>query len=99
MRKISRLLAGILIIAFTVLAFVYYLSRHGSLLRQLEHTSPLIVIWLLLLYAGWFVALAMILQACLRICRKALPVKENLLLNAYSTLVNFFVPGQSGPIV
>lgn len=36
------------------------------------------------------------MQAALRICKMTLPFAENLLLNAYSTLVNFFVPGQGG---
>src|SRR5665213_3721371 len=99
MRKKSRLLVAILAIAVTVLAFAYYLAHHSYLLRQLRQTSPATIIWLLLLYGSWFAALAVILQASLKICRKTLPAKDNLLLNAYSTLVNFFVPGQSGPIV
>jgi uncharacterized membrane protein YbhN (UPF0104 family) len=49
-----------------------------------------------LLYTLWFGALAGIMLASLRICSKRLVLKESFLLNAYSTLVNFFVPGQGG---
>jgi uncharacterized membrane protein YbhN (UPF0104 family) len=99
MKKKSRLVIGILIVLLTIAAFAYYLSHHSYLLKQLGHTPGLTVVWLLLLYVAWFATLALILQAMLWICRKTMPPKDNLLLNAYSSLVNFFVPGQGGPIV
>jgi uncharacterized membrane protein YbhN (UPF0104 family) len=49
-----------------------------------------------LLYGLWFGALAGILQASLNICKRSLGITESFLLNAYSALVNFFVPGQGG---
>jgi uncharacterized membrane protein YbhN (UPF0104 family) len=54
---------------------------------------------LLVLFALWFGALALILDACLRICNIKLPVSENLVLNAYSTFLNYFLPGQGGVIL
>jgi uncharacterized membrane protein YbhN (UPF0104 family) len=44
-------------------------------------------------------ALCLIVWASVKICRKNLDPKEGFLLNAYSTLVNFFVPGQGGIVV
>jgi uncharacterized membrane protein YbhN (UPF0104 family) len=79
-----------------LLAFVYYISKHEYILRQLRHTPISLIIWLILLYAVWFAALMFIITASIRLCKKKLELKENFLLNAYSTLFNFFVPGQGG---
>jgi len=43
--------------------------------------------------------MALILQACLRICNLEIPAGENLILNAYSTFLNYFLPGQGGPVL
>ena len=37
-------------------------------------------------------------RVSLRLYGKTMSRQENLLLNAYSTLINFFGPGQSGPV-
>jgi uncharacterized membrane protein YbhN (UPF0104 family) len=84
------------IIVLTIVAFIYYISRHHSLITQLKSTPLITIVLLMVLYALWFGALAAILQASLRICKKELQLKESFLLNAYSTLTNFFVPGQGG---
>jgi uncharacterized membrane protein YbhN (UPF0104 family) len=100
MKKFARPGLAVGLVALTVALFAYYLTRHRYLLHQLAHTSPLAVVALLGLYTLWFGALVLIMQATLGLCRRAaLPGQESLLLNAYSTLVNFFVPGQSGPVV
>jgi uncharacterized membrane protein YbhN (UPF0104 family) len=41
----------------------------------------------------------MIIKCSIRICNVSIPARENILLNAYSTIVNFFLPGQGGPAV
>jgi uncharacterized membrane protein YbhN (UPF0104 family) len=91
-----RLSITIFIIVLTISAFVYYISRHKSLLTQLGSTPLSKIVEIMLLYVAWFMALAGVLQASIRICKKQLAIKESFLLNAYSTLVNFFVPGQGG---
>jgi uncharacterized membrane protein YbhN (UPF0104 family) len=96
MKRNVRLGIAIGLIVLTISVFVYYLTHHRSLITQLRHTPPSVVITLLLLYIFWFVALAGIMHASLRICKRSLGFKENFLLNAYSSLVNFFVPGQGG---
>jgi uncharacterized membrane protein YbhN (UPF0104 family) len=96
MRKWVRLALSLLLIAATITVFTQYLSSHTNLLRELKHISPITVIWLLALYGAWLGALVLILQAALLICRRTISVEENILLNAYSTLTNFFVPGQGG---
>jgi len=80
----------------TAVAFGIYLDSHPSLLRKLTHTSPATVLEILLLYLGWFGTLNLTVFAILRLWGMRLPITRNLTLNAYSTLVNFFGPGQSG---
>jgi len=99
MKQRLKLIIGLSVVAITTTVFAFYLSAHRNLLTQLRHTHISTIAGLLFLYALWFVALALVFQATIRICHKALSTKENVLLNAYSTLVNFFVPGQGGPVV
>lgn len=96
MKKRVRLALGLLLIVATIAVFAYYLAGHVSLLRELKNISPAVGIWLIVLYAAWLGALVLILHACLYVCRRAVSIEENVLLNAYSTLTNFFVPGQGG---
>ncbi len=96
MKHRIRLIIAITLVIITLSAFAYYISSHTYLLTQLAHIPPLTIIWLLLLYIVWFVALILILWISMIICKKTLSPKENILLNAYSTLVNFFIPGQGG---
>jgi len=87
------------ILIATIAAFLGYAVGHPELLAQLGHTPPFVVVALLLLYIAWFVALALTVQATLGLCQAQITTAELGLLTAYSTLMNFFVPGQSGLIV
>jgi uncharacterized membrane protein YbhN (UPF0104 family) len=80
----------------TIAAFVYYTLHNHSLITQLSKTSITTIASLLLLYSVWFIIICIILIVSLRLCDKKLGLKENILLNGYSTLFNFFIPGQGG---
>jgi uncharacterized membrane protein YbhN (UPF0104 family) len=99
MNRRLRVSLAIVLICLTAAAFGYYINHNRYLLTQLAHTHASTLIWLILLYAAWFIALCLIVWASIRICQKSLDTKEGFLLNAYSTLVNFFVPGQGGIVV
>lgn len=99
MRKAWRPALGIAILAATIVGFAVYVTRHPELLRELGRTPGWVVAVLLLLYVAWFVALVLTVQATLCLCRAPLAAGELGLLTAYSTLVNFFVPGQGGIVV
>jgi len=99
MNRRLRVTLAVVLICLTLGAFAYYLKHNSYLLTQLSHTHASILIWLFLLYAAWFLALCAIVWASVKICQKNLDPKEGFLLNAYSTLVNFFVPGQGGIVV
>lgn len=99
MKKKLKIALGFLVLAITLGAFVHYLSTHPEIIRQLGDTNPFLAIGLLALYICWFLALVVILRASINLFGKTMPRQENLLLNAYSSLSNFFLPGQSGPAV
>ncbi len=72
MKKKIRIGLAVTIITLTIAAFVWYLSDHTYLLHQLAKTPPVTIVALVLLYGLWFICLAFILEASLRICRKKL---------------------------
>lgn len=87
------------ILLATIAAFVGYTVEHPELLDRLGRMSPDVVVVLLLLYIAWFAALALTVRMTLGLCRAHVRTSELGLLTAYSTLMNFLVPGQSGLIV
>jgi uncharacterized membrane protein YbhN (UPF0104 family) len=97
MKKKLKAAAAILILLTTLSAFIYYCRTHPAILDKLQSTDPLLMILLVLCYMIWFLALVFILRVSLRLYGTRISSQENVLLNAYSTLVNFFGPGQSGP--
>ena len=99
MSKKARLSLSIALVGLTIIAFVFYATKHHALLVSLQRLPAPTVAWVLLLYILWFGAILFILQASLRLCRKRIDAKENVLLNAYASFVNFFMPGQGGPSI
>lgn len=97
MKKKVKLAIVFLILAATIVIFIRYAATHPELLEELQETNPVLLVSLLVLYVVWFLALVVILRISLRLYGKTMSRQENLLLNAYSSLANFFGPGQSGP--
>lgn len=97
MKSWLRAAATIIILLATAGFFVYYFSNNESVRQQLSQTSPAVVAMLLVLYVFTVVALAMIFHATLRLCKLKLGRGETALLTAYSSVINFFGPLQSGP--
>lgn len=92
-----RLFVGLGIVAITIAAFIWYITGHPEIIDQLKQTPFTTVASLVVLYTGILAALSAVLLASLQFYRKYISTHENFLLNAYSSLVNFFGPGQSGP--
>ena len=99
MKQRLRVILAVILICLTAVAFGFYIDHNRYLLTQLSHTHLSTLLELLLLYAVWFIALCLIVAASVRLCQKNLAPKEGFLLNAYSTLVNFFIPGQGGIVI
>lgn len=96
MKKQSISVLRLVLAVAVLVVFGWYLSRHRELLDVLADASPWTIGQILLLYTLWFLTLSGSVHATFAICKKPVGVREQLLLNAYSTLVNFFVPGQGG---
>ncbi len=92
-----RSVAIVGIMATTLAVFVYYFATHPVVRQQLGHTPPIVIVCLLLLYLAGIGALALVTLATLRLCSVRVQPGESLLLTAYSSIVNFFGPLQSGP--
>lgn len=97
MKKHLKALIGIGLVVTTGIVFTWYMSGHPEIIDQLKNLSPLTLATLIALYAVWFGALIIVLQISVRMYDKTLSIRENTLLSAYSSLINFFGPGQSGP--
>ncbi len=97
MKRKIRIGLGIVIVVATVVAFTWYASKNPEVLKQLSQTPLTTIIAITLLYGGVLGALIIVLYGSLMAYKKSMELQENFLLNAYSSLVNFFGPGQSGP--
>lgn len=96
MKRLKFVLALVLLVA-TVLVFVRYAATHPEVLERLKDTNPALMVLLLICYGVWFFALVWYLGISVRMYGKSMTRQENVLLSAYSSLLNFFGPGQSGP--
>ena len=92
-----RPIAVLTVLTATVGGFVWYFVTHESVRSQLTRTSPAVILLLMGLYLAGIVAYAMINSATVRLCSVSIKAFENLLLAAYTAVVNFFGPLQSGP--
>jgi uncharacterized membrane protein YbhN (UPF0104 family) len=98
MKKHVKVMLTVLVLALTVASFSYYLHKHPEVIDQLKHMPLLTLASILALYGVWFIALVLITRSSLYLYNKRMGVQENFLFNAYSSLINFFGPGQSGPL-
>jgi uncharacterized membrane protein YbhN (UPF0104 family) len=94
--KIKQAL-GWLVLIVTVGLFAYYLKTHPNFWQDIKNISLGIIALLLVLYSGILLTNGFILYWSVQICSKIISKSEATMLNAYSTLVNFFGPLQSGP--
>lgn len=92
-----RKIAAIIVLPVTVAAFVFYFQNNPEVQRQLQDTSTYLLVSLFGLYLLTIVALAFVTYSTLRLCKIRARQGESLLLTAYTAVVNFFGPLQSGP--
>lgn len=96
-KKTIRNAIGLTIVVATVCLFIWYISQNPEVLQQLSRTPLYVILLILLAYSGVLIALMFVLVGSLQFYKKNMSLHENFLLNSYSSLVNFFGPGQSGP--
>jgi uncharacterized membrane protein YbhN (UPF0104 family) len=97
MKARLKSILAIAILVLTVSFFVYYVIKNPQVIDQLKNLPPGTMLLILFLYILSFLAYAVVTRGSLHMFGKTLSVQENLLFNAYSSLINFFGPGQSGP--
>jgi uncharacterized membrane protein YbhN (UPF0104 family) len=90
-------IAALLIVAATIVAFIYYFRQHPEAWRQLAHVPPFTLGILFVLYLCFTGSIALILLATVALCKIRLPVRDGVLLTMWSSIINFFGPLQSGP--
>lgn len=98
MKKHLKTILAPIIFAATIIAFIYYINGHPETLRQLANISPYALLLMLLLSAVSFGIYMLITHISLHMYQKSMSLQEGFLFNSYSSLINFFGPGQSGPI-
>lgn len=97
MKKQLKLALVVIILLTTIGLFVRYAMTHPDVIDKVRDMSPTMALALLFFYGVAFFALAMVMRISLKMYGKTIGRQENLLLNAYSSLMNFFGPAQSGP--
>lgn len=97
MKRRVKLLLIAVIVPGTILLFIRYAMTHADVVHKLRSLSPGMFAALLVFYGLWFLSISLSLAVSLRMYGKRISGQENVLLNTYSSLVNFFGPGQSGP--
>jgi len=95
-RRLKQIAAVAILILTTVL-FILFFRHHPEYWRQLQSISRWTILWVVLLNALMVVVLAGILAATVRLCGRTIGMRDNFLLTAYSSIINFFGPLQSGP--
>jgi len=92
-----RQIAAVTVLAGTAIAFTYYFMTHPEVGELLGKIPSATLGLLLLLYVATIGVLVLIFTATLRLCRLKIESSEIALLTAYSSVINFFGPLQSGP--
>lgn len=87
---------AVLVLVATAVVVMAYLFTHPHVVGVLGRVSAAAVLGILLAYTVAFVGLAIVLYYSVRLYGKRVSSSETVLLNAYSSVTNFFGPGQSG---
>jgi len=88
---------AIFVLVATAVLTVFYLHRNPDVITAIGHIPPALFIVLLLLYGVMMAVLALVFLSTTMLAGYRMPTRESLLVTAYSAIVNFFGPLQSGP--
>ena len=90
-------IAALIVLGATIAFFAYYLMHNPEVGKRLKETPSAALAIIMLLYIGSVGSIALITIATLKMCDIKMDRDESIKLTAYSSLVNFFGPLQSGP--
>lgn len=88
---------GVAILVATILLFINYGRTHPGTFSQIGNVGLGTLLFILFLYLLFVATNAVVLFINIRMCSRKISYPDGFLLTAYSTLVNFFGPLQSGP--
>lgn len=91
-----RLVISIILLLLTVLVVWFYLAKHPEIFTTLKTLRGSLIIAVIIGYAMATIGLAIVLYYSVQLFDKRLTFAETFLLNSYSSVVNFFGPGQGG---
>lgn len=86
-----------LLAALVAVVFGWFIMHHPEIGRTLKHTNFWLLSLAVVCYLLMIVCLVWAYDVLLRICGHRLKPGDNFMLTAYSSIVNFFGPLQSGP--
>jgi uncharacterized membrane protein YbhN (UPF0104 family) len=95
-KKVKALLS-LCILTLSVGFVVYFFIKHPTVFAELKQLRMRTVLILLALDALGLLILAFMLSASLELCSVKIPKKDGLIVTAYTSIINFFGPLQSGP--
>lgn len=98
MKRYAKSVAAGVVLLVTAGAFIYYLTQHPHTIDHLKHLPVVTLVGLVGLTIISFGCQILVMRASLHLYGKSMGQQENILFNAYSSLINFFGPGQSGPV-
>ncbi len=85
------------ILILTAIVFTAYIIQNPQVVHELQQAPLEVTLIVLLLYMVFFATLVLITYFSLSLYSRTIPLSENFFVSAYSSLANFFGPGQSGP--
>jgi uncharacterized membrane protein YbhN (UPF0104 family) len=97
MQKRWKQIAAFVVLLTTLIVFIVYVSKNPAVIDAVRHLPPQLLIALLGLYAIVVFATALIFIGTARLCNLSLHAREGTVVTAYSAIINFFGPLQSGP--
>jgi len=95
--RLVKLILSLVIIIITLVLFVNYAFSHPEIFEPLLQINPIVILVLLFGFLVIVCINAFVLHHSIKLINKSIPIKDNLLITAYSSIVNFFGPLQSGP--
>lgn len=94
--KRHRLALSSIILILTIVVAWVYLANHPEIFVTLSGLQGSLIVTVILSYAIATIGLAIVLFYSVQLFDKRLTVAETFLLNSYSSVANFFGPGQGG---
>ncbi|MHB8142545.1 MAG: lysylphosphatidylglycerol synthase domain-containing protein [Thermoleophilia bacterium] len=94
--KKLRPAASIIFLVIALAVGSYYVANNRAILDHLASTSWSVTAAIFCMYIAMLGVLLLIMKASMDICARKLKLTENAVINVYSLLINFFIPGQGG---